>query len=438
MSSGSARPAWAQPDRPHLTRSGLFLLAAVLGFPVVAALVAFAAPRLAALQVRSPAVLAANHLVTLGWGTMIALGALHQLLPAAAGVRRDPGRDVVIQFAAYLGGVAALAVGFGARLTGVLIAGGVLVVLSAGYTLIVAAAVVRRRSRWPAGLDLLVAATACLGLVTVWGLLLAANWRLAVWPRLLISGLQVHLALGLVGWFGLLIAGASYYLLPRFAGLKESPVLRSRAVLLAGVAAVAGLAAGALAGGTFTRWGLIALGVAALLYAWDVAAFLRQWTKPAPDITRAHWRVVAAGTAVLGAGVLLAAAGGLPGDRVRWAAAGVAWYLLGWVTLVITGQAYKVTPFLMWYYRFALGMSAYDVPRLEAPYWPRAGAVPLVLLTAGSVLIAGATLAGHPAAAAAGGAAYAGGAAVFSYVLGYSWLPALWRVRRAGPIPAPP
>jgi hypothetical protein len=400
--------------------------------------VAAASPHLAALQVRSPVVLAANHLVTLGWGTMIAVGALHQLLPAAAGVRRDPGRGVVVQFAAYLLGVAAVAVGFWARQTGVLVGGGTLVVLSVAYTVTTAAVVVRRRSRWPVGSDLLVAAVGCLGLVTGWGLLLVANWRLALWPNLLRVGLQIHLALGLVGWFGLLIAGASYYLLPRFAGLREAPGLRSRLVLGAGVLAVAGLAAGAVTDRTVTRLGLGALGTMALLYAWDVATFLRAWTKPAPDITRAHWRVAAVGAAVLGTGALLAAFGRLPGDPSRWAVAAVAWYLLGWVTLVIAGQAYKVTPFLMWYYRFALGMSAYDVPRLHAPYWPRAGALPLVLLTAGSVLVGAAILAGHPPGAAVGGTLYLAGATVFSYVLGYSWLPVLARVRRPGRIPGPP
>ncbi len=438
MATGASRPAWAQPDRPHITRSGLFLLAAVLGFPLVAAAVAAAVPRLAALQIRSPQVLAANHLVTLGWGTMIALGALHQLLPAAAVVRREPGREVVVQFCAYLVGVAALAVGFWTRLTGALIAGGTLVVLSVAFSVVAAAAVIRRRTRWPPGLDLLATAVACLGLVTLWGLLLAANWRLAFWPPLLVWGLQVHLALGLAGWFGLLIAGASYYLLPRFAGLRDAPALRSRAVLAMGVLAVAGLIAGAPTGGTITRLGVAALGMTALLYARDLATFLRAWTKPAPDITRTHWRLIAASTAVLGAGALLAAGGWLPGERLRWAAAAVAWYLLGWVTLVITGQAYKVTPFLMWYYRFALGMSAYEVPRLEAPYWPRAGVLPLALLAGGSVLIAAGVLLARPAVAAAGGGAYLAGAAVFSYILGYSWVPVLWKVRRAGRLPGPP
>ena len=94
--------AWVQPDRPRLNRSGLFLIAAILLFPVVAAFVALAAPKLATLQHRSLPVLTANHLVTLGWGTMVAIGALHALLPAAAGVRQDVPHIVRWQFATRL------------------------------------------------------------------------------------------------------------------------------------------------------------------------------------------------------------------------------------------------------------------------------------------------------------------------------------------------
>ncbi len=78
--------------------------------------------------------------------------------------------------------------------------------------------------------------------------------------------------------------------------------------------------------------------------------------------------------------MLLSAVDALPGDRLRWGIAGVTFFLLGWMTLAVTGQAYKVTPFLMWYYRFHLGLPAIEVPRLAAPYWPRTALALVVLL----------------------------------------------------------
>lgn len=142
-------------------------------------------------------------------------------------------------------------------------------------------------------------------------------------------------------------------------------------------------------------------------------------------------------TSLLSLGLAAWALGLLPGQPIRWGVAGVALFLLGWVTLAITGQAYKVTPFLMWYYRFRLGMSALEIPRLEAPYWPRAAVAPFVLLTAGGGLVALGALLSSPEAGLAGGAAFFAGACLFAYLLGYSWLPVLWAGRKH-PAPAEP
>ncbi|MDR7467317.1 MAG: hypothetical protein QN176_08530, partial [Armatimonadota bacterium] len=256
---------WLPPDRPRLTRSGLFLVGAVLTFPGVAAAVALASPKLALLQHRSAVVLAANHLVTLGWGTMIALGALHQLLPAAAGVRHEPGPLVVAQFAVHLAGVALLASGFWWRATLVLITGGGAIVASVLASALTAVWVARRRTRWNDALTLVVAAIASLVLVTGWGLLLGLNWRYAFWPALLRPpGLTVHLTLGLLGWFGCLIVGVSYYLLPRFTSRRslEGTHLRLIGLLLGG--GIAALLAGAFASPFLIRAGLVAVGAAGL------------------------------------------------------------------------------------------------------------------------------------------------------------------------------
>lgn len=431
--------AWIQPDRPRLTYSGVFLAGAVLAFPIVAAFVAVASPRLGALQHRTAAVLAANHLVTLGWGTMIALGALHQLLPAAAGVRHEPGRPVAVQFAVHLAGVILLAAGFWRQTAAIYIPGGTAVVLSVLASAATAGWVLRRRRRWDEPLLFVTAALVCLVLVVLWGLTLALNLRYTFWPALLRPvGLTVHLTLGLVGWFGFLIIGVSYYLLQRFTTRRTLAGARPKVVFGLLAAAVAALLTGAFTAPLLVRAGLAAAGAAGLVYIQDVRRFVGAWSR-ARDITRLHWRLLIAETGVLSVGLIAYAAGVLPGPAGRWAVAGVTLFLTGWVTLAITGQAYKVTPFLMWYYRFALGMPAYDVPRLEAPYWPR-GALPAVALIAlaGPLMSAG-VLAGAPAVSAAGGTALFLGSCVFSYVLGYSWLSRLWKAigaaggKRPGP-----
>jgi hypothetical protein len=429
--------AWVQPDRPRLTRSGLFLVAAILLFPAVAAFVAVAAPKLALLQHRSLPVLAANHLVTLGWGTMVAIGGLHALLPAAAGVRQDVPRVVPWQFGVHLWGVLILGASFWTRSTGGLIAGGGAIVASVLISAGAAWWTLARRTRWSWPLTYITVALGGLVAATTWGGVLAVNWRAPFWRTLLLPpGLTVHLTLGLVLWFVVLITGVSYYLLVRFTTLRTLDATHVRPVFVLLVAASAAILTGAFTFRPVLRGGLLLLGAAGILYAADLRRFVRAWGR-ALDVTRVHWQLIAVDTVLLSVGLIAYAAGVLP-DPIRWIVAGVSLFLTGWVTLAITGQAYKITPFLMWYYRFALGMPAYDVPRLEAPYWPRSAVAPLSLLAAAGPLISLGVLVGLPWMSGAGGAAYFLGACLFSWLLGYSWLPRLWTIRSGAARPLPP
>lgn len=405
----------------------MFIACAILTFPLVAAFVGAASPKLTLLQYRSMPVLAANHLVTLEWGTMVAIGSLHQMLPAAAGVRRDGGVLSSFQFGLYLLGVAALAAGFLWRASPFLIGGGSAIVVSILITLSFAASILRRRTRWLISLGYVAFALACLGGVTLWGLVLVLNWRFMFWRDLIGPlGLAVHLPLGLVGWLATLVAGVSYYLLPRFTGVRDFSRMHPRVVLGGLIGGVVLAIVGAFVPPPGMRIGLLLIALAGFLYTTDLVRFIQGWPRRARDITRTHWKVIAVETGLLSAGLLGWALGLLPGDPTRWAVAGVTLFLLGWVTLAITGQAYKVTPFLIWYYRYRLGMTPLEVPRLEEPYWPPRGGASLLLLVSGGFLITLGILLASPAVGVLGALAFFLGALMFSYLLGYSWLPKVW------------
>ncbi|MDR7419526.1 MAG: hypothetical protein QN178_11535 [Armatimonadota bacterium] len=431
MSSPDTTPGAADLFPFHALRASTPVLAAVLAFPMVAAVVALAAPRLAVLQHGSPVVLAANHLVTLGWGTLVAIGALHQMLPAVAGVRRDLSPLLAVQVTVHLGGVVLLAAGFMTGSLPLQTSGGTAVVLSVLATLGIGARTVRQRRRALPVLRYAAAAMASLGAAVIWGLILALNRRLAFWPWMLRpAGLNVHLTLGLIGWFGFLIVGMSYYLLPRFAN-RSAPSPGHPGPVFVGLAAAMVALLGATAWPGLAQAGLLLLGATGALYAADLFHLVSEWRTRARDIARAHWWVLMIETALLSMGTVVAALDGLPGLPLRWAVAGVTLFLLGWVTLAITGQAYKVTPFLMWYYRFSVGLSALDVPRLDAPYWPRVAVAPFILLTCAAPVVALGVLLAEPRLCRAGGVAYLAGAMLFAFGMGYSWLPVLWRGRRA-------
>lgn len=419
-----------------MTSAVLFPSAAsVLLFGVAVAVLAASEP-LAAGQWRTYPVLAANHLLTLGWGTLVAMGALHQMFPAVLGVSAKPGRAAATQFGLTLVGVAAVVAGLVTASAPLTAAGGVVVVTSVAAFLGLLLRLMPVRRRWPPPATGVLISLGYLFWTVLWGALMALNWNFQFWPALYTYlGLGVHAAVGLVGWFVQLVVAVSYYLLPRFTGVRtvsERRVLPLLALLNLSVAAF--VAAAVFSTPTLARVGSALLSAAGLLYAVDVYRFLRGARQQAPDLTNWHWWAIAAQTTLAAAAGLLWAAGALPAEGRRLAAATAVLLLCGWVTLAIMGQLYKVTPFLMWYYRYARGLSPYEVPRLPAPYFPRWGVAAFWPTVAGGTLLPVSVLTGAHGLARVAAAAFAAGCAVYAAGIVLSWVFAvLLRPERVAP-----
>ncbi|MDR7486468.1 MAG: hypothetical protein QN187_14210 [Armatimonadota bacterium] len=415
---------------PGYTPAVPFMVTALLLLPVAGAGAVFAAAPLAAGNVRAWPVLATNHLVTLGWATLVAMGALHQLTPAMLGVPARPGRPALVQFGVTLVGLGLLTAGFVARWRGVLVAGGL--VTWAGVVLFawLLARLAPRRRRWPLPVAGVAASVGALVLTATWGALMVVNWRWPFWLHLLtVAGIGTHVVLGLVGWLVQLVVSVSYYLLPRFVGVRPLAQGRLPAVLGLLNAGIAVLVVAAL-----WRWGAAArLGVALLaatggVYAVDLWTWLQATRGAKPDLTIQHWWVILAQTVLLAIGGLAWALGWMPVASSRLAATAGVLLLLGWVTMAIMGQLYKVTPFLMWFYRYARGLSALEVPRLPAPYYPREGRLPFYCSAAGGVALAAGVLLRVPQAALAGAVLFCVGAGAFSLLMAVSWMRAALRM----------
>ncbi len=404
-----------------------FLATALLLLPAFGAAVAWVSWDLATGSPRSWPALAANHLGTLGWGTLTAMGALHQMFPAMLGISRRPGWPALVQFALTLLGLLLLVAGFVRREAGLVAAGGLTSWAGVGLFVLLLLGMVPHRRRWSLSVFGVLLSLLSLFVTVSWGALMAFNWWFPFAPGLLLwAGVGVHAAVGLVGWFGQLVVSVSYYLLPRFTGVRLAGdgALRWLLVLLnvsAVLLAVAALRADA--GPARLAAGLLAL--AGVTYVRDLVRFLRGGRSQAPDLTRWHWWATAAktlGLAILALGWLV---GRLEGARVATAAGfGI---LVGWVSWAIMGQLYKVSPFLMWYYRYAKGLSADEVPRLAAPYSPPEGVAAFALSVGGGSLAAVGILLGAPALAAAGSGLFFCGTLVYALLMAASWILAALR-----------
>ena len=346
-------PPFALPLRFFLT-APLFLLAA-------AGLIVGAPEALASRW--TPATLALTHALTLGFLTMVMLGALIQMLPVVAGASLPAPRLVAgFSHVSLTLGSVALMTGF---LTAAPVAFGIgIILLVSGLTLVLAAASISlARAVASATVTGVRLAVVCLGITLLLGLALAlqrTGWGL---PLPLVTTAAAHIAFGLLGWVLLLVIGIAYQVVPMFQITPPYPPHLSRWLtralfLLIGLRAIAPLLPqhalqlvdAGLAGGI-------------LLFALATLRLQARRRRKLPDVTLNFWRL---GMASL---IACVAVWSLARLWPAWASSSAYPLLLGilfiggFAVSVVNGMLYKIVPFLAWFH-------------LQAQLQARAGNIP--------------------------------------------------------------
>lgn len=339
-----------------------------------------------ALPVDAPTTLAAVHLVTLGWLSLLMLGVLHQFIPVIGAKRLHsvPMSGVTFWFVTL--GILLMVLGFLSLPSGpihgflgadwLLPPGGTLVVLGVlvavyniGVTLWAS-----RPLRLPAmyiafSLGFLTL-TVLLGLTFAISLTVPGAFTPHVVGVLGTSGLALHIFGGIGGWFALTAMGVADRLLAMFAlAPEERGPMRHWALWLtsSGIALswlvgfVLMFAQGAvLAGLGIAGWVLLFAGV--VLYLLDMRQLYRRRRRRELEANSVFGRVslwalgiAATLTAMAGAFSLLGAL-----------AAGLVYALLvGWLSGLALSQIYKIVPFLTWLERYGKALGKGKVPRVQ-------------------------------------------------------------------------
>lgn len=381
--------------------------AAALAFLVLgAAGLAWRAPALAAGAFSDPGVLAATHLLTLGWISTSIMGALYQFLPVALGAAVRWERLADATFLAWSGGVALFAAGLGAGVAGLRLAGALL--LGVGvllFTTNLAATLERAERR---GITWWCVAGAGLSLLGGWvlGLLLALNLSTGLLGAGRFAVLAIHLHVAAGGWVLLTMIGVGHHLLPMFLlshGASDRPEKVAASLVAVGTA-------GLLMSGHLLP--VDALRPALWLMAAGAAAFLLQGL-----LRFRHRRRLDPGTRLVAGAMLLlalavaagtAALASSPGPRLL-TAYGVL-LVPGGLGLFVAGHYYRIVPFLTWFHRFGPVAAEREVPRVGELFDHRVAHVAAALLVAGVVALAAGVLAGSPAVCLAGSLAFGVGA----------------------------
>lgn len=164
-----------------------------------------------------PHTLAITHIMALGWGTMIILGASHQLVPVLIDGKLYSDSMALISFVFASLGIPMLVYGFfefnigwPAQWGGSLVVGSVFI-----YLLNLSISILKSK-KGNVHVVFVFTAAVWLLITTSVGLLLVFNFSSPFLPRNSLTYLPLHAHLGIAGWFLLLIMGVGSRLIPMF------------------------------------------------------------------------------------------------------------------------------------------------------------------------------------------------------------------------------
>ncbi len=374
-------PPFAAPLRFFLT-APLFSLAAGL-------LLLFVGPGL--LESRwTPGLLAATHLVTVGFMLMVMLGALIQILPVVAGANLDNPLAVARWLHAGLAaGALLLAAGFLLGQAALLGAAALVLGLAVAAFLVAGAralAGVPSTSPTIRGLKLALAGLAGAAGLGVWLALAIANgWAVAL-PVLA----DLHAGWALGAWAGVLLAALAYVVVPMFQltpGYPAQPSWWFPGILL-------GLMVGWALGVVLDAAAAIRLvralsAVAGIGFALLTLRLQARRRRARSDVTYRYWQLGLASAIFALAMVLTATAWPPLAELTGWSIfAGILLLVGGFMSFII-GMLYKIVPFLAWMHLRNRGSARSPVPNMnrllpeaDAQRQMQAHAVALALLLA--------------------------------------------------------
>lgn len=163
-----------------------------------------------------PHILAITHIMALGWGTMIILGASHQLVPVMVENALYSNKLAWVSFVLAGTGIPVLVIGFYTFDMMVARWGGSFIVLAVIAYIINLAASMAKSKHMNVQAVFVLTASLWLLATTALGLLLIFNFAYPILHRNSTGYLSLHAHLGIIGWFLLLITGVGSRLIPMF------------------------------------------------------------------------------------------------------------------------------------------------------------------------------------------------------------------------------
>ncbi|MDU4697279.1 MAG: hypothetical protein E6Y08_15800 [Paenibacillus sp.] len=386
----------------------LFIVTGIFGF------VLFHATSLMSLtgwigdDIRGPAGWFQVHLFVLGWATMLAMGAIYQLINVILQSNIYSERLGYVHYALFTVGLFGLLFGFIQGDTYWI--GGFATLAFSGIVLFVwnmAVTLLRARS-WNA----ITISTSCavfyLLLTGLSGMAMGINFATGLYNDLHENLFGTHIWLGTLGWFGLLITGFSYKLLPMFYLSHDYPnrleyvvlALWNAGVLLGATSFLFGLPTG------YKVAALLLIVSAVLCYNIHLLEIRSKRHKRSPGVG-IEWTVtgsqIFAIFAVTFAGRALVSPEQLLDTHTVLTAGWV--YLSCWVSFTVLGYVSKIVPFLWWTHKYGKQVGRPGTPVLADLLDERKAHLGLSLILCANLTVLVGLVIGWPIVIAVGGVA---------------------------------
>ncbi|WP_438448241.1 hypothetical protein [Gorillibacterium sp. sgz5001074] len=365
--------------------TGMFLLI-VFQFAVLAA-----GSDIASGATRTPAGWSVSHLLVLGWATMVAMGAVYQLLHVVLNQKVFSETLGYIHYGLFTGGLAGITYGF-LKLNVTVLAVSATALLAGILVFVLNMAVTLYRARMWNPITLHVSSSLVyLAFTAVSGLLMGLDFRFGFLSAMHERLLAAHIWSGLVGWFALLIVGFSYKMLPMFYLAHNFPTRLQHVTLVLFNAGMLGIIGVTLAGGSGMAAGLALLPLVAAVAVYIVHAKqiirAKHKAKPGDGIRFSVWALRGWGVLFAAGAALLLAVPGAWGDS-RYHTVFAYLYFMGFVALTILGYLSKIAPFLWWTHRYGHLVGKMNVPSLADMISEKGVRYGLSAVTAGILAVA--------------------------------------------------
>lgn len=307
------------------------------------------------------------HLLVLGWGTMIAMGAVYQLINVILQSNIYSEKLGFVHYGFFTVGATGLIFGF--KTMNIVVIAGFATLAFIGIVLFAwnMGATLIRANKWNPITLSTAYAIAYLVLTGVTGMLMGINFYFQQWGELHERLFGAHIWFGAVGWFGLLISGFSYKMLPMFYlshGYSEK--MQNWILLIWNVGVIAGASVYLFGGNAYFKWMALMITVLAfVLYCLHLRTIYAHRHKPEPG-SGIKWSIGAAFAmgvvGILALFFILIFPQSLEHTQLIVMVGSL--YLWGWVAITILGYLSKIVPFLWWTQKYSQQIGKKKIPTM--------------------------------------------------------------------------